>query len=720
MVVGLAHVNGTLFSSQWHRVARLRPRLRATVTVERHVHRGEKWYQLADGATGRRHRLNEAAYRYAGRLDGNLTAGELWDALATESGDAILTQDEAIRVMGQLSNAGLIQSEMTPDVERLFRQQREHTRRRRWMDVNPLAVRVRLFDPTRLLTVFDHWLTTLFSVPALLLWLVVVLPAVAIALHQWRELTAFATAHADIPRYWLIAWFAYPLIKAVHELAHALALRRWGGDVRDVGFTLFVLVPAPYVDASAAAGFAKRSQRAVVSAVGIMVELFIAALALFVWLNVQPGWVHDIAFVVTVIAAVSTVLFNGNPLLRFDGYHLLCDAFDLPNLDSRSRAWWRGWIQRALFRVPAPGLPVAPGEAKWLFAYAPLAWLYRLYLGVQIALWVGVKSVLLGIVVAAALLAMMIIMPLRALLRGLLQSAPGAQRQRALRIAWVLGVAASVLLLFVPLPYGALAPAVVWLPEQAEVRAQTDGMVRELKVRDGEAVQPGQVLALLDDPELAAKQAEATNRLSALRAQYFNALRFDRVQTQQFTQALAHAENELAHVDARIAQLQVRSEVAGRMVLAREQDVPGMYLKRGQMLGHVFAPDAVVVRAVVAEGDATLVQSRARAAAVWLEAEPRQRFTGAVRREVPAAAFKLPGAALSERNGGPVVTDPADSEHLRTLQPIFTVDVALAAQSLERIGGRAWVRFDFGAEPLAFQWGRAAGQLLLKHWEKAV
>jgi putative peptide zinc metalloprotease protein len=711
---------GTLFSPLWYRVAALRPRLRANARVQRQVHRDQIWFQLIDAVTGRRHRVNEAAYRFIGRLDGQRTTGAVWDALLAEFGDAVLTQDDAIRVLGQLNSAGLLQCELTPDIERLFRQYRRRARRRRWMELNPLAVRVRVFNPTRLLAVFDPWLTRLFHPAMLALWLAVVLPALLLALHHWPELSAFAAAHVDTPRYLAIAWFAFPLIKAVHELGHALAVRRWGGDVHDVGFTLFVLVPAPYVDASAASGFPRRSQRALVSGIGIMVELFIAALALYLWLNVQSGWVRDISFVVMLIAAVSTLLFNGNPLLRFDGYHLLCDALDLPNLDTRSRAWWTSELQRRVFRMDVPSLQLAAGERKWMLLYAPLALLYRLYLGVLIALWAGTKSILLGFAIAAAVIFMLAIMPLAALVQSISHSVQGAQHQRAMRILWTLAGVVLAVTLLLPLPYGAVSQGVVWLPEHAEVRAQTDGFVSEIRVRDGDPVVAGQVLAVLDDPELLAKQAEIYSRRLSLRVQYFNVMQTDRVLAQNFFQALAHAETEAQHIDARIAQLEIRSEMAGRMVITRQDDIPGTFLKRGKSLGYVFAPGEVLVRAVVADEDAALVRQRSRGAAVWLDEKPGASLRGQVRRDVPAAAFKLPSAVLADRNGGSVMTDPADTEHLRTLQPVFTVDVALPQHALERIGGRAWVRFDFGPEPLAFQWAHTLGQILLKHFEKAV
>ncbi|MDH5534141.1 MAG: peptidase M50 [Betaproteobacteria bacterium] len=709
-------MSGPLLSPHWYRISGLQPRLRAQVRVQRQKYRNQIWYQLSDAGSGRHHRLNQAAYRFVGCMNGQHTVGEIWDVLVKRNGDEALTQDEAIRVLGQLNSAELLQCELTPDIEAIFRQHREHVRRKRWSELNPLAIRVRLFNPSRWLRAFDPWLELLFRPAAIVLWLAVVLPALLIAAGQWAELRAFAAAHVDTPRYLVIAWLAYPLIKAVHELGHALAVRRWGGTVNDVGFTMFVLVPVPYVDASDASGFTRRSQRAIVSAIGILVELFIAAVALYVWINTQSGLVRDTAFVVMLIASVSTLVFNGNPLLRFDGYHLLCDLLELPNLDTRSKTWWSNLLQQRIFGIDTPALVLAIGERKWMLLYAPLAWAYRLYIGILISFWIGAKSAFLGMVIAVTVVVMLIVMPFVSLSRQVSRSLQGAARQRAIRAAGAGAVVIVLAATLLPLPYGTVCPGVVWLPEKAQVRVEASGFVSEVRVRDGDAVALGQVLALLHDPVLLAKQAEASNRLTALRVQHYNALQIDRVQAQNLTRAVQHAEAELARIDTRVQQLEIRSQVAGRMVMARQDDLPDTFLSKGELLGYVFAPGDLMVRTVVPHEDAALVRERSRLADVRLEAQSGRRIPAELTRESPAATFELPSPALADRNGGAVVTDPADTERRRTLEPVFLVDVALPGPEMQRIGGRAWVRFDFGSEALVFQWTHALRQLFLQHF----
>jgi putative peptide zinc metalloprotease protein len=709
-------VSASPFSPHWYRVSHLRPRLRAQVQVQRQKHRDQVWHQIADASSGRRHRLNQAAWRFVGCFDGQLTVGEVWDAVVQSHGDQALTQDEAIRVLEQLSSAELLQCDLPPDIEALFRQKEKHVRRQRWMALNPFSLRVRLFDPTGFLSRFDPILPRLFSRAAFALWLMLIVPALPMAVRYWAELKAFGLLHADSPRYLLIAWLVYPLIKALHEAGHALAVRRWGGEVHNAGFTVFVLMPVPYVDASAASGFVQRSRRAVVSAIGIMIELLIASLALYVWANVQPGLVRDTAFVAMLIAGLSSLVVNGNPLVRFDGYFLFCDLIDVPNLDQRSRNWWVSFFQRRLFGADVPVVPLAAGERKWMVLYAPLAWGYRLYLGLQMMLWAAAKSALLGLLFAAAFVGLMLMGPLRVMARFARQLRHSSDRPRT-RLA-VAGIAAALFLAAVvlPLPFGTTAQAVVWLPEQAQVRAGTEGFVQQIRVRDGEPVSTGQVLAVLDDPDLLVGLAEANSRLTALRTEQYNALRNSRSQALSLEQAIAHAAAEVARLEERVGQLIIRSDVAGRMVLMRQDDLPGSFLKKGTLLGYVMAPGAPTVRAIVPHADAALVRERTRSVSVRLEDNANISVPAVLQRDVPAATLKLPSAALADRNGGAVLTDPSDKEHLRALEPFFMFDVELTGAQSQRIGGRAWTYFDFGPEPLVFQWAHSMRQLMIQHF----
>ena len=705
----------SLFSPLWYRLGERHPHLRSDVTLQRQQVRDQSWYLLADSVSGHHHRINRRAYDFVGRCDGRQSVQEIWDGLLERLHDDAPTQDEVIRTLAQLEDRGLLVYDAAPDSATLQRRHDEHARRG---FINPFALRIPLGDPSALLRRLDGLAAMLLRPSLLLIWLAAVLVALAAAASNWTVLNAHAAAWMGSPRYLLLSLFAFPLIKGLHELGHALAVRRWGGDVHEVGFSLFVLVPAPYVDASAAVAFRARHQRVIVGAIGIMVELSLAALALLIWLNVQPGLLRDLAFVTMFIASVSTLLFNGNPLLPFDGYYVLCDALDLPNLTARSRTFWTNLLRRLNGRADTTPLIPARGERKWLLCYAPLCLAYRIFVSGLIILWIGAHSFVLGTLAALIALYTLVVRPARSAAVRLLDLPAGRERRRVFALAGAFMGVSLLLLCALPLPYHTVAAAVVWPPEKARLRPDTDGFVVEVIARDGERVTNGQLLLKLDDPALFAERHTLVSRIERLQASRFSARLDDSAQAQNAERELERASADLQRIEQRIASLEVRAQMDGTLVLPRQDDIPGTLARKGEILGYVLADGEIAVRAAVPEVDALLVRDGTRSAEVRM-AETGVPVRAELIRDMPAATLQLPSAALGDRGGGPHVTDPADKDGLRTLEPVVWVDLKLPATRLQRVGGRGWVRFDHDAEPLARRWLRGMRQLLLAHFNPA-
>jgi putative peptide zinc metalloprotease protein len=716
-------MTATLYSAQWYRIARLRPRLRPQVRVQRQAARGERWYLLSDAATGRQHRLNDAAYQFIGRCDGQRSVQEVWAALLERRPDDAPTQDEVLALLGELDELELLQSERATEAEALRQRRDERQRRRRRALLNPLAFRLPLGDPTPWLQRLDPLARALFN--PLAAWALGLLLALAllVTVSEWPALRAHTAQKLTSPGFLFLLWIVYPVMKTLHELGHALALRRWGGELREAGLGLILLTPAPYVDAGAAAGFAQRSARVAVSAAGILVELALAALALGLWCVTQPGRVHDAALAVMLIGSVSTLLFNGNPLLRYDGYHVLCDLAGLSNLAARSSAWWQGWLGRHLLGVSAPLPPHAPSERKWLIAYAPLALAWRLGLTLALIEWLGATWIGFALLGLAYALVGLVWQPLQGWARLALRSAaPGAATAR-LRLR--LGLLALVLLLAVgvaPLPRHVVAPAVVWLPEQAQLRPEVAGFIAELPVADGQAVRPGDVLLRLANPELQSQRDQLAARVEGLQTEHYQQLLRDPGAAQNLALDLERAQAELARADERLARLTLRAQVAGRLVWPRQADQPGRWIQQGTTLAYVLTPDSLRVRAALPESDAPLLRQALAAAEVRLadaagaSSQPDVR-PATVTGLTPAATRQLPSPALAEPGGGPIPVEviAKPGQEPLALAPVFLVDLAVPGLTVERVGARAWARFDLGSAPLAQQLYRRAAQLFLQH-----
>ncbi|HEY7490597.1 MAG TPA: hypothetical protein VIH59_05755, partial [Candidatus Tectomicrobia bacterium] len=391
-----------LFSASWYRVTTLKPRLRSHARIHRHSYRGQRWYILQDLASQRHHRFSPEAYCCIGLMDGQRTVQQIWELASARLGDNAPTQNEVIQLLTQLYAADVLQCDVPPDTtEMLWRSDRQ--RRHKWQRqlLSPLFWHFPLYDPERLLQRCLPCVRLLFGWTGALLWLVVVGLAVVLAILHWPDLSQDFTDRVLASQNIVLLWLLFPVVKILHEFGHGCATKVYGGEVHEMGVMLLALQPVPYVDASAASAFRARWQRMMVGAAGMLVELFIAALALFVWLNIEPGVVRAAAYNVMLITGISTVLFNANPLLRYDGYYIFADYLEMPNLGVRAQAYVRYLCERYLFGCHEAVSDVAtPSERTWCVFYAIASCLYRLVVLTMLTLFIASKFLYIGVLLA--------------------------------------------------------------------------------------------------------------------------------------------------------------------------------------------------------------------------------------------------------------------------------------------------------------------------------
>jgi putative peptide zinc metalloprotease protein len=555
-----------------------------------------------------------------------------------------------------------------------------------------------------------------FSPAGAFVWLAVIAAAVVAGASHWSDLTANVTDLVLAPNNLLLLAVVYPAIKLLHELGHAFATKRWGGEVHELGIMLLVFMPVPYVDASGASAFRDKKRRMLVGAAGMMVELFLAAIALFVWLSVDPGWVRAIAFNVILIGSVSTLFFNANPLLRFDGYFIFADAVELPNLAARSTQYLGYLTQRYLFGVTqAQSSAGTRGERVWFFIYGIAAFCYRFVVTTAIILFVSEKFFLVGILLAIWGVVTMIVLPLGKSAHFLLTS-PVIERKRVRAVATTIGIVtvSAAFLLFVPMPLSTRAEGVVWLPEKAYVRASADGFVRRIAQAPNTSVRKGDLLFETDDPLLPARQKVLEYRLKELQLQYDAQWVADQSKAQILKEALSAARAELERAREKHENLTVRSPTDGILVIPYVEDLPGQMLKQGQVLAYVIQYPVTTIRAVVTQDRIGLVRQRTHEVEVRPIERVGTRRAAVIEREVPAASDELPTMALGKSGGGEIPIRPNDEHGTRAFETVFQFDLKVRDnENLANVGSRVMVRFDHGAEPLARQWYRKGRQLFL-------
>ena len=708
----------SLFSTYWYRVAKLKPALRDSAEISRHVYRGQAWYVLRNRLNGKNHRFNQAAYALIGQMDGQRTVQQIWDNSATTPTQTVPAQDEVIRLLGRLHDADLIQGNILPSTTEMFRQV-ENEQKQGWKQrvANPFSLRFPLFDPERLLEKCQGLTQLLFTRTIFVLWLIIVLSAVTSALVNWSDLSASMVNQLRSPGNLLLLWLLYPLIKILHELGHALAVKKWGGEVHEMGIILLALTPIPYVDATASASFPEKRQRIIVAAMGMMVELLLASIALFIWLNVETGLISSLAYNVMLIGGISTLLFNGNPLLRYDGYYILADLIEIPNLGQRSTRYLGYLLQRILLRNHNSESPVtAPGEAVWFAVYGPLSFCYRILVLIGLVWLVSSRFFFIGVLIALwGVISLMIIPAVRSLSQFL--NSPTARNRRTQLILAGSGITllAALLLFVFPLPLWTSTQGIIWLPEQALIRAGTDCEVVKVLVPNEQTVSKNQPLVSGADPFLAVEIAVYQAQLAELYARYNAQPLQERVKRKMLLDEIQLLKGDLQQTQEKEEKLLVRSPAAGKFILIDDQNLPGHFIRQGELLGYIIADHRPTIRTMINQNDIGLIREQVTGVEVRLAEQTNKTLQARIQRIVPAAELQLPSAALGTMGGGVIPVDLSDPDGLRALESHFQLDLSLPDEIKNpHIGERVYVRFEHGRMPLAMQLYRSLRQLLLR------
>lgn len=713
-------MSDSFLSQSWYRVAQLKPLLRRHAKVHRVRYRQRAWYLLQDVATGKMHRFTPPSYLALSLMDGLRTVQDIWTQLGQELGDEAPSQDDMIKLLGQLHATDMLQTDVLPDLLELS--ERGHKQRHSILRknlTNPLSIRIPLWDPDRFLTATYPYLAWLFSWRGLLLWLALVTPALVLAVVHWGELTHNLSDQVLASDNLLWLWLVFPLVKLLHELGHGYLTKSGGGEVHEMGIMFLVLMPIPYVDASAASAFRSKWHRAAVGAAGMLVELFLAAVALYVWLTVEPGLTRAIAFNVIFIAGVSTLVFNGNPLLRYDGYYILSDLIELPNLGTRANHYLGFLVRRYVFGKHDERSDEETLRDKWwLVGYGIASFFYRIWIMLVMALFIASQFFFVGVVIAIWGLITTLLVPL---VKGVafVYSSPALQRQRGRAVSVTLGVAAALLLFctVVPMPLSADAQGVVWVPENAEVRADTPGFVRQLLVQPDTMVNAGDLILQSRNPQLHADLQSHWARIEQAEVERLSGLATEPLLASLALDSLHKERATLANLESKVDGLAIRARTDGRLVIPRAADLPGKFLKRGELVGYVLTGPIRTVRTVVAQQHTDLVRGALRQVKLKLADRLDQTYTAVVVREIPGGRDELPSRALSSDGGGVFATDPRDASGLKTLERVFQLDLLLPESvGVVALGTRAWVRFELKPEPLAYRWWRSLRLLLLSHF----
>lgn len=549
---------------------------------------GQQRWHLKDPVTLSHFQLKDEEYFVWGLLNGERSPSAILALCAARFAPRRLTLAHFQEFLALLHREGLVLGESFAQGDSLLergRTKQRDARRAQWL--NPLAIRFRGVNPDRFLDWLQQRLHGLFTPTAGFALLAAIVTAMALLATQWEAFIAQVPSAADFFRGDNLLWFALALagVKITHELAHGVACKRFGAECTELGVMLLVFTPCLYCNVTDAWMLPNKWRRMLIGAAGILAELALCSVAVVVWRSTEPGFWNALAVRVILVCSVSTLLLNGNPLLRYDGYYILSDWLEIPNLQARAAEALRRLVSRLLLGVdPLAARNWSEPFPVGLAAYGLLSMLYRITVVAAVAWFLYTALVQAGMPALGGMLVMTVVaatlvQPAHSVWGWLTHPArtPLAQlpgKWRALAI-----VTALALVGFIPFTSSVRAPAVLRPQGVVAVYAQASGALLS-SVEEGAMVTRGDILATLCDDELLRNVQELAGRLESQR-QHVQNLRRQQLADAEAAAALPAAQQSLEALESQLAELKSRegsltitSPIAGTVFPAPLRNLP--------------------------------------------------------------------------------------------------------------------------------------------------
>jgi putative peptide zinc metalloprotease protein len=523
------------FTSRADRRKQVRLRLRSDLKFTEQRYEGKLCHVVKDPVSLRYYRFNDQEYFVVKRLDGKHTLEDTQKEFERQFRPHRLSLEDLEGFARQLLSAGLVQHESSHAAGLLLeRRQKQRFMQKLATWTNILYIKIPLFDPDRLLSAMLPYLWWVFTRTFLACSVGLMLAAVLLVV------THFQTFYDKLPAYheffrWntlLYMWIALGIVKVIHEFGHGLSCKAFGGECHEMGALIMCFSPALYCNVTDSWTVPDKWKRIIISFAGIYVELVIAAIATFVWWN-TPGrpFINNVALCVMVLCSVSTFVFNANPLMRFDGYYMLADWLEIPNLRERANRILTKYFQETCLGIEVQPEPyMEPGRWLLFITYAIVSYIYRYVVTFGIIWFLAgfLKPYKLGslsVMLAIAALASMIFWPMYRMVRDYNQRGR-LPDMKTPRVVITSSVAIAVVLGFflLPLPVSRIhTPAMVQVDPSAYDKVflpvAEPATLDTLYVRDGQIVQEGQLLAEFRSRELEDKLLEASAQVQMAESQ---------------------------------------------------------------------------------------------------------------------------------------------------------------------------------------------------------
>lgn len=644
------------------------PRLRGDLVISSQEYRGNPTFVIKDPVSLRYFRMGGEDVYLAGLLDGNRTLHDVVEQMKREFSGQDHSEESVLEILKTFAQMSFLQLEgrIASNFYRAVRSRKQQHGIRKALNSflgSIFYFKVPLYDPDLLLLKLEKRVRFIWTRGALITLGALLLVAGYLALANHAQLGSHLPEFLTLHNVFLL-WITLMLVKVVHEFGHGLTCKHFGGEIHEMGTIFVVLSPFLYCDATDAWMFRKKWEKMAVNLGGIYFELFLAGLATLVWAATEPGAVNQLALNVMIVCSISTVVFNANPLLRFDGYYALSDFVEIPNLRDRARKYVAGKIV-ALFTGTAyedEELAGTWGRKLGLTAFAVASYFYTWFVAYRIILIVGYKLEPFGLArfgqaLEVAFYVMTLFVPMYVFGAALRKH----MKENEQKAPWLLrGILIPcgifLLILLIPWPVNVVNNCVLGGSNRSFIRAASGGFIREVLVREGDFVAKNQTLAKLENLPLQNRLKDTLIRIESNKTQVAGALTLNdpseiRVLATQ-AKGLQATRDKL---EAQLQDLTLKSPIDGKVLTPDLELDKGTYLQEGSVFCEILQKHEMQMMVALNEREAGRVKP-GQDVEVKIYSLPSKVFKGRVLKTSVASSEQLPHPAFYSRFGGDVPT----------------------------------------------------------------
>lgn len=674
------------------------PPLRRDLIVTRQKFEGRTYYVVKDPISLQYFRLTEEDYHLANLFDGKRTIAQV-RALYIESYPHLRLdyslEEITARIQRFAGDLGLLQFLVIQGQRLKQRYEAKRTQKKQKNGFynfvnNVFFARFSVYDPDALFGRMAKPLWWIWTKSCMWVSIVIMVLAVLVFLRNANTTEAMMAQFFSLNNLALI-WVTTIIIKSIHELGHGLTCKHFGGEVHEVGMMFLVFTPYFFVNVSDSWVMPDRRHRMLVSAAGIYVELILASFATFLWAIVQPGQFQQMLYNVMIISSVSTIFFNANPLMRFDGYYIMTDLLEIPNLQGKSRGFMAHQVKRLLFGKMAQDpvmarMPLPKQRFALFYFYAIASYIYGYFVIYKLTRYMAPHLAPFGLeelslwFSGCALLAW-VLMPFVSFFKNLNLTRddwkPGG---RLRRLVWIGGpvLLAFALLCCFPRQLVIRRAVAITLAEPETIRPEIEGIVEEVYVKEGDKVAPNAPLALLRNNavqqnfesskhrakigEVWVNRALGLDRPSELRAAETSKVQFDK----QWEESKRYKDR-----------LVLRSAKGGTILTHDLASKVGHYLKIGELFCEVAPLDQMRIKVPLSENQVRYVK-KGQPVRIKSYAYPERVFDGVIADDpVTMPLGKDMPPAFSSKRHGDVPTALDREGHEVPLERTFQAEIVV-------------------------------------------